>query len=117
MQLYYSREDRINDICEDADRVQYQDPVEDEKAALDPLYATGESVDMLETCVEDYFDAIEGGDPAVIRHKRSQLAYEWAAAQLALSKVAWVLRIDGNDAFQRLVNAIKTQSTADMEGL
>jgi hypothetical protein len=52
-----------------------------------------------------------------MRYARREVVEKWAYAQAALSKVAWVLRFDGNAAFERLINAVKDGDTIDMRGL
>lgn len=116
-QMYYSREDRIAEINGPEERVQYQDPGEDEFKSLDPVYATAEALLELEHSVQTFFTECKEGPPSAIKKSREELVYNWALAQASLSKVAWVLRIDGNDALQRLVTAIKNRNTVDMEGL
>ena len=50
-------------------------------------------------------------------YARREVIEKWAYAQAALSKVAWVLRFDGNAAFERLINSIKDGKVIDMRGL
>jgi len=115
--LYYSRELRIAEISDESDRVQYFDVQEDEARILAPIEATSEVLKQLLMDLEQYFADIRDGDPSEIRQSRIPLVYDWAMLQAVVSKLAWVLRIDGNEAFQRLVDSIKNNREADMEGL
>jgi hypothetical protein len=115
--LYYSREDLFAKVADPDDRVQCVDAQEDYDRALDPLTRTAEVLDELHTSLGEYFDEVDEGHPEAIKRSRERLVMDWAMAQGTLSKLAWVLRIDGNDAFQRLMNAIKDGKTANMEGL
>jgi hypothetical protein len=117
--IYHSREDRISDLHSDPERVQY-----DGKDAT----RVNEVSDTLDTHEANLFVALEEYlnelDRPVDEDSESRMSYarrevieKWAYAQAALSKVAWVLRFDGNAAYERLINAIQTGDTIDMRGL
>lgn len=119
IKMYYSREDRLGDIFNENERAQYQKPGEDYQKASDTLEALDESLDDLYEQLIQYFTAVEArdNDPQNIAFKRAEMVEGWSKAQAILSKFAYVLRIDGNDAYQRLINAIKEGNAVDMTGL
>lgn len=124
--MYYSREQRISDLHREEERVDYNSAEADGNKLVDAMEVVNDKVDGLEKAVEDYVISIkyEGGDEddqrdayLQILAQRRELIEQWAWTQAALSKLAWVLRVDGNDAYQRLITAIKNGEEVDMGGL
>lgn len=118
-QIYHSREDRIKDIHTDADRVQYDGKDEDRiQQLVDVLTEYNENLEneLLNYLEEMNADADEDSVQRM-RYARQMVVEKWALAQAALSKAAWVLRIDGNVAYERCINALKSDDAMDMRGL
>lgn len=118
--MYYSREDRMKDINDEMCRVQYDSLEDDTKRIQEAAEGFFSYVDELDDRIALYLEAMaeEGQEaPAKMLFARRELIENWALAQATLSKIAWVLRIDGNEAYQRMINAIKTGDAADMRGL
>ena len=128
IKVFYGREDRIAELNEEIDRVDYKDTSADAEKidlAYDTIFDyTGE----LEEKVSDYLaasaevDAVEEGEEADearagLLIARTELVETWALTQAALSKFAWVLRIDGNEAYHRMIDALKNRDTVDMRNL
>jgi hypothetical protein len=111
--IYHSREDRISDIHSEKEKLQY------DGHDIDRLNALVEIIDeygsdfafSIEKLVENFNDDEEHA------YSRRHLIERWALMQAALSKVAWSLRFDGNIAYERMINALKTGAAADMRGL
>lgn len=117
--LYFSREDRVGDIYSHDDRVQYKDVAEDYAAVEEVIDHLDLAAGDLYSSVDEYFGALQmpNATPELIKSNRAALVHHWAEAQEALSRLGWVLRIDGNDAFQRIVEAKKNDLLPDMKGL
>jgi len=117
--IYHSREDRISELHNDKERVQY------DKDDIIRLENVSEVLDTHEAnlfeALEDYIKELESpvdeDSESRMRYARQMIVEKWAFAQAALSKVAWVMRIDGNQAYERLLNAVKTDKPIDMRGL
>jgi hypothetical protein len=117
--IYFSREDRINELHDEKERTQWDgkdvERIEEVATVLD------EHIENFFASLEEYNDILseevsEDSDSRM-RYARQELVEKWALAQGALSKVAWVLRIDGNTAYERLINSIKSDNPLDMRGL
>lgn len=126
IKVFYGREDRIAEISDEAERVQYKDTAEDISKLDKALRLFQEEFDNLEDKIDDYALAMAESDEDVTGDLeteagvilcRNNLVEAWAHAQASLSKVAWVARIDGNTAFHRLVDGIKYKNRVDMSGL
>jgi hypothetical protein len=117
--IYYSREDRINDIHDAKERVQYDG--DDTRRVTSALELFDEYADKLYDGLEEYISEIKSevdeDSESRMRYARQQVVEKWAMMQAALSKVAWVLRIDGNTAYERMINSIRTEEPLDMRGL
>ena len=124
--MYFSREQRISDIHREEERVDYTSAESDGNKLADAMAVVNDKTDELEKALEEYFISItfEGGDEEDQRDaymrilaQRRELVTQWAYAQAALSKLAWILRVDGNEAYQRLIKAIQNGEEVDMGGL
>jgi t-SNARE complex subunit (syntaxin) len=120
--IYYSREDRINDIQDAMERVQYDKPEEDTRRVTSAQELFDEYAEKLYDSLEEYIKELSNTEvdedsQSQMRYARQQVVERWAMMQAALSKVAWVLRIDGNQAYERLINSIRTDDPLDMRGL
>jgi hypothetical protein len=110
--IYHSREDRVAELHDDVDRIQYDG--QDGKRILE----LSDTVDQLTEKLCDALDQFtDSEDDEELEYNRRTIIERWAIAQAAVSKVAWVLRFDGNVAYERMINAIKTGAAADMRGL
>jgi hypothetical protein len=117
--IYHSREDRINDLHTDEERVQYD--AKDINRIDGVNDCVDEYVDELCTALEGYVDVLKGepdeDTTSQMSYARREVIEKWALAQGALSKVAWVLRFDGNQAYERMIQSLQTSSAMDMRGL
>lgn len=117
--IYHSREDRISDFHGDSERVQYDGKDGDRINEVSDTLDTHEA--NLFCALEDYIQEVNApvdeDSESRMRYARREVIEKWAMAQAALSKVAWVLRFDGNTAYERMLNAIKTGEAVDMRGL
>lgn len=118
--IYHSREDLIARLNNENDRVQWQDTEEDEAKIASASEAVAEFAEKLDAAVEDYLNAMYEEDedaPAHMGYSRREMIERWALMQASLSKLAWVLRFDGNEAYQRMINSLDKGDAVDMSGL
>lgn len=120
--IYYSREDRIRDLHGDEDRVSWDNPTSDYEKINGCIDVLDEYIEELGGAAEDYASEVISADadedaPARMAYARRELIESWALAQAALSKFAYVLRFDGNQAYERMINALKGGGAVDMRGL
>ena len=122
--LYYSREDRIAQLNDAKERLEYKNLEADAEKSDLCMDAVADFVDDLEIAQESYAACLaepgsndEEMDLEAVAYHRAEMVHAWAMAQAALSKFAWVHRIDGNKAYERLIEALKVDGTTDMRGL
>jgi hypothetical protein len=110
--IYHSREDRIGEIHDGAERISYDGR---DKERIDQVRDVSDEyfTELYDAC-DDY---VRSSDDEELEYNRRALIERWALAQAALSKVAWVMRFDGNKAYERMMDALKNGATADMRGL
>lgn len=120
MVQYHSREDAVSSIADDSHRVQY-DEGDHERIKNIAATFTHHAVEMIEALGEYAKEAdseIDEDSESRMAYARRELIEKWATAQLALSKVAWSVRADGDEAFDRLVQALNVEGgNIDMTGL
>lgn len=119
--LYHSREDRIADLHPEEDRVDFSDADRDAEKIEEAALTLDEHINSLEEALAIYSAElsaeIDEDSAAAMSYARRDMIEKWAMAQAALSKVGYVLRFDGNAAFQRIINALKDGQEVDMRGL
>jgi glycerate-2-kinase len=117
--IYHSREDRISDIHGENDRVQWSGDELDKISELSKVVEQYSG--KLTESVTEYHQAVaQDADEDYernLRYARQEMIEKWALAQAAISKVAYVLRFDGNAAYERMINALKSGDAVDMRGL
>lgn len=117
--IYHSREDRISDLHDDKERVQYD--ADDVERIQNITNVIDEYEEELAAALDDYVEELESevdeDSESRMRYARQMVVEKWALTQGALSKVAWALRFDGNQAYERMINALKTGEAMDMRGL
>lgn len=115
--MYHSREDRIKDLHSPDDQLSYSEA--DTNKISDLMDVVDEYVGTLLDKIEEYQTALgtEEFNDDETNYVRREVIERWALAQAAISKVAWFFRIDGNAAYERMINAVRTGAAADMRGL
>lgn len=110
--IYHSREDRISELHDGHERINYDGK---DKERIEEI------TNVFDEYGEKFCDSldkyVESEDDEELEYNRRNAIECWALAQAALSKAAWVLRFDGNKAYERMINALKTGAAADMRGL
>jgi hypothetical protein len=103
----------------DIERVQYdKDDVQRVESAAEVLDTHEANLfEALEDYIRELETPVDEDSESRMRYARQMLVEKWAYAQAALSKVAWVMRIDGNQAYERLISAIQSEKPIDMRGL
>jgi hypothetical protein len=115
--IYHSREDRIADLHDKNEQINYDD--NDPTRIEDVTCAVDDYTSKFCEAMDGYVDVINNveDDPEEMNYARRTVIERWALAQAALSKAAWVMRFDGNKAYERMINALHTGEAADMRGL
>lgn len=114
-----SRESIIGGMSKEAERVQYDDK------DTHRLMNVGDAVI---THITDFLSALDAYIKALnapvdedstlnMGTSRAILVEKWAIATCALSKAGWIIRVDGDEAFNRTTEAIKTGKALDVRGL
>src|SRR5437868_11515576 len=106
--IYHSREDRIKDLHGPDEQLAYAD--NDHDKITDLLDVVDEYTSTLLDKIEEYQTALASDDfnDDETNYVRKEVIERWALAQAAISKVAWFFRIDGNAAYERMINAVRT---------
>lgn len=119
--IYHSREDRIAELHGEDERmngdIRHDCHVIDNAVAVLDEYLNNlveDGLDVYSAAIAD--DAEEDQRDRELYARRATIE-RWALLQAALSKVAWDLRFDGNVAYERMINVLKTGAAADMRGL
>lgn len=102
-----NREEILSKLMDDDARVQYDDKDGDRIYAIAASFA--ETGTALMENLARYKEALEApvneNSADAMKEARYNLVYSWTMAQAAVSKIAWGLRIDGDDAFKTAVEA------------
>jgi hypothetical protein len=117
--MVQSRETIIGGVSQEAERVQYDDK------DVDRLMDVGDAVISHITDFLSSLDAYIGALNAPVDEDsktnmaaaRLALVEKWAIATCALSKAGWIIRVDGDEAFWRTTEAIKTGKALNLAGL
>lgn len=114
-----TREDMIGELTADAERVQYSglDETRIEYAATG---FTRHAVELIASMGEYGKELVaETDEDSVSRmgYARRDLIEKWALVQAALSKLAYVSHFSGDEAYTRVIDALKTEGPIDMQGL
>jgi hypothetical protein len=110
--IYHSREDRVADLHDSNEQLNYDG--HDGERLTDVADVVDDLVGKFCEALDKY---VESEDDDELEYNRRNAIERWALAQAALSKAAWVMRLDGNVAYERMINALKDGSAADMRGL
>lgn len=118
----YSREEPISRIMAEEGKLQYdeRDSLRIGTAADIITQAVVNLIDKLGAYRDEVEREVDEDTESRMRLAREELVEKWAAAQAALSSVAVTFRIDGNDAYGRLAEAMldtDTDAIANMQGL
>jgi hypothetical protein len=112
--IYHSREDLIAKLHKEADRIQNKDRDTDCRKMIDVINTIE---DPFEDMLDGVWDILDAEDADEEAYARRTMIEKWALVQANLSKLAWVMRIDGNEAYNRMINALETGDAVDMRGL
>jgi hypothetical protein len=117
---FNSREDAVKLVAEDEQRVQYDGADLDRIKAIAGTF-THHAVELIES-LGQYGDETQAeadeDTESRMAYARRDLIEKWATTQLALSKIAWAIRTNGDDAYNRLLSALGTEDgNIDMRGL
>jgi hypothetical protein len=115
-----NREEAVTLLSDEQQRVQY-----DEGDAERIIDVTGtfthhavELIGSLGDYAKETESEVDEDSESRMGYARRELIEKWAAAQLALSKIAFVIRLDGDAAYDRLVSALNIEGgNIDMRGL
>lgn len=114
-----NREQIISANSPDDDRVQYDG--EDNKRIARAASLITDSAVMMIQALGEYTRASEApvdeNSADAMKAARYDVTLCWGALQLATSKIASVLRIDGDEVFSRMVESGLKQEDPNLEGL
>lgn len=117
VRMYYSREDRVADIGEESQRMQFRDGAEDADKVFGIFDTFASAVEALDEKVSDYEAALADNDAEEATRLRAEVIELWAGTQAGLSAVAWVMRFSGDVAFNRICDFAKDGTTYNMSDL
>jgi hypothetical protein len=102
---FHSREGALNLVFDEEVRVQYDGT--DEKRIFDTAQMFAHNCAGLITVLAEYRDIINNDDATAseIAGTRAEVIEAWTFAQMALSRIGWCLRFDGNEAYAKTINS------------
>jgi hypothetical protein len=117
---YNTREEAVASIADDSCRVQYDEGdyerIKDIAGTL--THHMVELIESLGAYADETRSEVDEDSESRMAYARRDLIEKWALSQLALSKVAFVIRTDGDTAFNRVVAALNIEGgNIDMRGL
>lgn len=114
-----SRETMVMDLCTQDDRLQY-DGKDEQRIAGVAAQFTQSAMLMIEA-LGAFSDAatakVDENSTDIMKGARSDVVMAWAALQVVTSKIAGVLRIDGDTAFERILAVADNDGEPDVSGL
>jgi hypothetical protein len=118
--MYSTREEAVASVADDSIRVQYDEG--DYSRIMETVGTfTHHAVELINAAGEygkELQSEADEDSASRMEYARREVVEKWATAQLALSKVAFVFRIDGTTAYDRLIAALNIEGGAiDMRGL
>lgn len=118
--MYNTREEAVASVADDSCRVQYDgkdyDRIKDIAGTL--THHMVELIESLGAYADETVTEVDEDSDSRMGYARRDLIEKWSTAQLALSKIAFVIRADGQTAYERLVAALNIEDgVIDMSGL
>lgn len=114
-----SRETMVMDLCTQDDRLQYDG--EDGKRIAGVAAQFTQSAMLMIEALGAFSDAskapIDENSADLMKGARADVVIAWGALQAATSKIAGVMRIDGDTAFERLLTVAHSDEEPDVSGL
>lgn len=114
-----NRETMVMDLCTQDDRLQYDGDDERRIAGLAAQF-TQVAMLMIEA-LGQFADAavapVDENSEDIMKGARSDAVMAWGALQVATSKIAGVLRIDGDEAFERILATAHNDDEPNVAGL
>lgn len=104
---FHSREGALNLVFDDDARVQYDEG--DDKRIYNSAEMFAHNAAGLVTVLAEYKgllnEEVFDGSSADVAAARAEVIEAWTYAQMALSRIAWALRFDGNEAYAKTINS------------
>lgn len=114
-----NREQLLSKVCSDDHRLQY-DGNDGTRMTMLATAFTDASVAMIEA-LGAFNNAAEAPVSDTSADEMKAARYDavsaWTMAQAAVSKVAFVLRIDGEEAYRRAIKAVENEEDPEFSGL
>lgn len=114
-----SRERMVMELVNEDCKLQYDGKDEQRIAGLAAVF-TQTSIHMIEA-LSQFCEAakapVDENSVDIMKGARGDAVLAWAALQAATSKIAGVLRIDGDVALERILKAAKNDEEPDVAGL
>jgi hypothetical protein len=114
-----NREKMVMDLCSDNERVQYDGDDEARIAGVTTQF-TQVAMLMIEALGQYNVAAqapVDENSVDIMKGARADVVMSWAALQVVTSKIAGILRIDGDEAFKRILAVAHTPEDPDVSGL
>lgn len=114
-----SREFQVMSLCGDNDKVQYDADDEKRIAGIAAMFTSVGilMIDALQKYAEAGKTPVDENSADIMKACRADCVLAWGALQCATSKIAGVLRIDGDEAFKRVLAVANTGEEPDVRGL
>lgn len=114
-----SREAMLGAIAHEDQRVQYDGKDEDRifKVAEALAEASVATLSSLGTYQDVLKQPVDENTADLMKEARYNTVYAFTIMQAAVSKMAWALRIDGDEAFSRAVEAFQKDEEPELSGL
>ncbi len=116
-----TREEKVKNMknASDSDRVQY-DTMDSSRVMAASRAVTNEVVSLI-NALGAYVDMIEAevdaDTAAKIGSARNALIEQWGFTQVSLSNVAYVLRFNGEEVFDKVVEGFDKETPIDVRGM
>jgi hypothetical protein len=114
-----SREALVSEVSHELERVQYDDNDGERlgESAVTFVLKSQELIEALARYTKELNAPVDEDSKERMGTIRRALVEKWAVVQGVTSKMAWTLRIDGDEAYKRFIQAIKKGEEPNMEGL
>lgn len=114
-----SREFKVMSLCNETDKVQYDGDDEQRIAGVAAMFTQVGilMIDALQKYTEATKLPVDENSADIMKAARADCVMAWGALQCATSKIAGTLRIDGDEAFERVLATATTGEEPDVRGL
>jgi hypothetical protein len=113
------REELIDKLAPTDDRLEYDE--HDEAKIVETANRYTQTTVLLLEAIGKYVETmrlpIDENSADLMKEARYDVVYSWAVAQAAVSKIAWMMRIDGDEAYGRIMDGAMSEEHPDLHDL